>query len=111
MRTPNLTKINLLYILFLVSFFTTAQELETSIFITGNTGTTEDITVLSQINEESQTLNDSNLLILGNFVSKDGYTEDAKTDVIKQFETLKSFNGKVIFTPGQNEWLLMAIEM
>ncbi|MEP0731711.1 MAG: metallophosphatase, partial [Nonlabens ulvanivorans] len=47
-----------------------------------------------------------NLLILGNFVSKDGYTEDAKTDVIKQFETLKSFNGKVIFTPGQNEWAI-----
>lgn len=106
MKTFNPTKISVLCGLLLFSFFATAQQLETSVFVTANTGTADNNNVLSQINEEAKTLKDSKLLILGNVVSKDGYSKEAKTKITSQLEVLKSFDGKVIFTPGHHEWVV-----
>ncbi len=90
--------------LLFVSFLTTAQQLETSIFVTANTGTTDNYAVLSKINEEAKSLKNSELIILGNVVSKEGFSKEAKTNLASQLNVLKSFNGKVVFTPGHNEW-------
>ncbi len=106
MKTLNPTKTRLLCTLLLVSFFVTAQELETSVFVTANTGATDNNSVLSQINNEAKTLNDSKLLILGNAVSKEGYSKEGKAQISSQLEILKSFDGKVIFTPGHHEWVI-----
>ena len=88
----------------LVSFSTAAQQLETSVFVTANTGTTDDNSVLTKIKDESKTLQNSKLLVLGNTVSKEGYFEDNNASVKAQLETIKTFKGDVYFTPGQNEW-------
>ncbi|EDM42925.1 outer membrane protein [unidentified eubacterium SCB49] len=92
--------------LLLICSFAIGQELETSVFITGNTGAADDNSILSQISLESKKLNNSQLLILGNTVPKNGYTKDAKTKIMSQLEALNSFNGKVIVTPGENEWAI-----
>ncbi|WP_379952763.1 metallophosphatase [Dokdonia sp. R78006] len=104
MKTYHLKKLPLLCALLLVSYFATAQQLETSIFVTANTGNTDDQAVLTKINNEAKTLSDSQLLILGNAVSDNGFTKGASAEIASQLEILESFNGKVIFTPGQNEW-------
>ncbi len=104
MKTFHLKKLPLLCALLLVSYFATAQQLETSIFVTANTGNTDDQAVLTKINNEAKTLSDSQLLILGNAVSDNGFTKGASAEIASQLEILESFNGKVIFTPGQNEW-------
>ncbi len=105
MKTFHLKKSPLLCALLLVSYFATAQQLETSIFVTANTGNTDDQAVLTKINNEAKTLSNSQLLILGNAVSDNGFTKGASAEIASQLEILESFNGKVIFTPGQNEWV------
>ncbi|MBF8150593.1 metallophosphatase [Winogradskyella sp. F6397] len=104
MKTINPTKISILGILMLVSCFALGQELETSVFVTANTGTTKANAVLTKITEEAKTLEDTKLLILGNIVSKAGYSKEAKPQISAQLAVLKSFDGKVIFTPGHQEW-------
>jgi hypothetical protein len=104
MKTFKPTKISILSILLLVSCFAIGQQLETSVFVTANTGTTDNNSVLSQISNEAKTLDNSKLLILGNTVSKEGFSKDAKTNVTAQLETLKTFKGNIIFTPGHHEW-------
>ncbi|WP_179338728.1 metallophosphatase [Winogradskyella ludwigii] len=106
MKTFKPTKISMLSVLLLVSYFALGQELETSVFVTANTGTTDNNAVLTQITDEAKTLEDSKLLILGNVVSKAGYSKEAKTQISSQLEVLKSFDGKVIFTPGHHEWAI-----
>jgi len=106
MKTFKPTKISILSILLLVSYFALGQELETSVFVTANTGTTDNNAVLSQIKDEAKTLDNSKLLILGNVVSKEGFSKDAKAKITSQLDVLKSFDGKVIFTPGHHEWAI-----
>ena len=104
MKTFKLTKTNVLCVLLFVSFFGIGQELETSVFVTGNTGAATDTSVLSQINEEAKTVGNSKLLILGNSVSKEGFSKDEKGKLTAQLEALTSFKGTIVFTPGQHEW-------
>ena len=95
-------KISVLSILLLVSYFAIGQELETSIFVTANTA--DDFSVLTQISDEAKTIDNSKLIILGNVVSKEGFSKDAKTNITSQLEGVSTFNGDVIFTPGHHEW-------
>lgn len=95
---------SILIMLMLASFFATGQQLETSVFVTANTGTTDNNSVLSKISDEAKTLANSKLLILGNIVSKEGYSEDTKAGVESQLKTLKAFKGDVVFAPGHHEW-------
>lgn len=96
---------NILSIAFLfVSFFTTAQQLETSIFVTANTGTTNNYAVLSKISAEAKTLKKSKLLILGNAVSKAGFSKEGKAAITSQLEALSAFKGDIVFAHGKNEW-------
>ena len=104
MKTFNPLKTYILSTLLLVSHFAMAQELETSVFVTANTSTTKDLSILTQINDEAKTTANSTLLILGNVVSKKGFSDDAQTNITSQLGVLSSFKGTIIFTPGQNEW-------
>ena len=106
MKHFKLTKISVLSILLLVTCIVSGQQLETSVFVTANTGTTDDNSVLSKISSEAKTLNNSNLLILGNVVSKEGFSENAKAKISSQLDLLKAYNGKIIFTPGHHEWAI-----
>ena len=104
MRTFNPLNICALSTLLLISHFAMAQELETSVFVTANTSTTKDLSILTQIKDEAKTTANSTLLILGNVVSKKGFSDDAQTNITAQLGVLSSFKGTVIFTPGRNEW-------
>ncbi|MEP5254200.1 MAG: metallophosphatase [Winogradskyella arenosi] len=104
MKTNLSIKISIVLMLLFVSYFSAAQELETSVFVTGNTGTTTDTSVLKQITEEAKSLDDSNLLILGNVVPKTGYNKASKAHITSPLAVLETFEGKVIFTPGHHEW-------
>ncbi len=104
MKIFNQSKATILIVFIFCSFFTTAQQLETSIFVTANTGTTDNYAVLSKINEEAKYLKNSELLILGNMVSKEGFSKNAKAAVKSQLEALSAFKGNIIFAPGNNEW-------
>lgn len=83
-------------------------------YITGNTGIDQNSSssaVLQQITEDSKAEENASLLIIGNLTPPGGYpSEGKKREQINLFlqkdliDPLKNFNGKVIYTPGVNEW-------
>ncbi|MEM9363378.1 MAG: metallophosphatase [Bacteroidota bacterium] len=75
-----------------------AQE-ETTIYLTGNTGTASDNQVLSAI--ASKKGKNQILLLLGNMVGKNG--QKNTVDLKDQMATWNSFDGKVIAIPGMYE--------
>ncbi len=94
-----------LYFLFFLAFQGYAQEIEKSIFITANTGNSDYQSILTQIVKQSDTKDATALLILGNTVGKDGFTDtEAKSKIATQLTSISTFNGDVIFTPGHHEW-------
>ncbi|WP_394750340.1 metallophosphatase [Spongiimicrobium salis] len=82
-----------------------SQEIETSIFITGNTGEAEHQQLLSQIMKDSRNVDEATLLILGNAMKKGGFANPlTMTTLEAQLSEVKKFKGKSIFVPGPNEW-------
>lgn len=96
-------KIHYLYLL-LVSSTVFGQEIEKSIYLIGNTGTSTNTEVLSEIITDSKKTDNPLLLFLGNSVNDS--SEDFKTNLAPQLDKLSSFNGKSFFIPGENEWAL-----
>ncbi|MDY8134543.1 metallophosphatase [Aquimarina sp. 2201CG5-10] len=95
------------YVLFLFFFGIQgySQELEKSIFITANTGNTNNQSILTQITNHSQKTNSSTLLILGNATIKEGFSSpESESKINSQLDIISSFNGNTIFTPGHYEW-------
>ncbi len=91
------------------------KEVAQTFYITANTGLDEDNKtsqeVLNGIIKSSQQDENATLLIVGNITKEKGYpSEDeaqTKTETyLKDFllTPIDKFNGKVIFTPGVNEW-------
>jgi len=91
------------------------KEIAQTFYITANTGLDTDNKVsqevLSGIVKSSQQDENATLLIVGNITKDKGYP--SKEDAQKKTETylkdfllnpIEKFNGKVIFTPGKNEW-------
>ena len=82
-----------------------SQEIEKSIFITANTGTSDNTKVLEQIIKETKSLDNTVLLILGNAVSKEGFNAETGRSLIdSQLKMLSSYKGQAIFAPGDHEW-------
>ncbi|MFV8225476.1 metallophosphatase [Christiangramia aquimixticola] len=89
-----------------------------SVYLTSNTGLRNDDTnqkILSSIVNASKNENSSSLVITGNIVPKGGYpNKDNGRDKVEAYlkknllDHLKDFNGKIIFTPGVNEWKIDA---
>lgn len=85
-----------------------------SFYITANTGIDPDFSsteVLQQITKDSRKEKNASLLILGNLSTKGGFPSEGKDrETAKNFlqkdliVPLKDFNGKIIYTPGVNEW-------
>lgn len=93
--------------LFLLFFgmLANAQELETSIFVTANTGEITDQVVLRQIAMDAGATEASTLLVVGNELPKGGFSDPmAETILNNQLSALKNFRGTTIFTPGENGW-------
>ncbi|MEP3374199.1 MAG: metallophosphatase [Maribacter dokdonensis] len=86
-------------ILFASTIF--SQEIEQSIYITGNTWDISDTEVLSEISKKSQLVNKPTVLILGNAAPK---TEIEKSLDI-QLSILSNLGKDVIFIPGDKEWV------
>ena len=86
------------------------KEVSHSFYITANTGPAKNVQVLQAIAKASRTDENASLLLLGNLTRKVGFPEGDDRETEKQFlreqllEPLKNFNGKLIFTPGVNEW-------
>lgn len=89
----------LLYFL-LLSIMGFAQEIEKSIFITGNTWNTSNIEVLSQIALDAKFSQNPMLLILGNAVPK----KEFKNSIDKQLQLITDFKKEAIFVVGSQEW-------
>ena len=104
MKFPQLIKKVTLSIFLLASYSLVAQQVETSVFVTANTSSANDLTIIRQINEESKSLNDSKMLLLGNAVHEKGYSKDETPFVDAQLKEVSKFNGDVYFAPGNNEW-------
>ena len=91
------------------------KEADHSVFFTANSGNRSDEAnqkIFSAIVEASQKIEDSSTLILiGNIVPKDGYPDkDNGRSRVQNYlqrvvlDPLKDFKGRLIFTPGVNEW-------
>jgi len=107
--------------LLFLSFSIHAQETSTnkdgqihSVYLTSNTALRSNETnklIFSQIVEDSKKGDSASLVITGNIVPKEGFpNKDNGRDKVEQdlqknlLDLFKDFKGKVIFTPGYNEW-------
>lgn len=87
------------------------QEISHIFYLTANTGNSSQTDVLKAILKDSQQSQPASLLLLGNVTSKKGYPQqEPKRKKAKEFlrrdllRPLRSFEGKVVFIPGVNEW-------
>ncbi len=85
-----------------ITSYTYGQEKEISVYITGNTNTTEGINTLRTIVEDAS--ENSKLLLLGNTTPKNGFDDTAISVVDDQLNIVSSLKKNVIFTSGHNEW-------
>jgi len=95
-------KLNLLVISILCCTYGFSQEIEKSIFITGNTWNASNTEVLSQIVKDAKVTSNPELLILGNATPKSEF----KNSIKKQLEAVQKLGKNVIFMPGNHEWAL-----
>jgi hypothetical protein len=76
-----------------------------SIFITGNTGGTNDQYILDLIVKDAEKCKDPTLLILGNSIPKKSIkVTSVKNSMRKQLEIISKLKDNAIYTPGNNEW-------
>ena len=90
------------------------KEIVHSVYVTSNTGIRSDENnkmILRQIVEASKKEDSSSLVVIGNIVPEGGYPNkddgrDKTQEYLKEnlLEQVKDFKGKLIFTPGVNEW-------
>ncbi|KAA1246804.1 metallophosphatase [Aquimarina sp. RZ0] len=98
---------NSIYYLLGVFFWTSitfGQEIETSIFVTGNTGNSNDYTILQQLIADSKNVDNSTLLLVGNTVPKKGFQLSAEKGIAHQLTVLSDYDKHTVFIPGKNEW-------
>jgi len=93
---------------------TNQKEVVHSVYVTSNTGlrsNEDNKKLLDQIVRSSQTNESNSLVMVGNIVPETGFPD--KDNGRKQVEdnlkehllnNIKDFNGKIIYTPGYNEW-------
>lgn len=97
-------KKSIIYISLLISSVVLGQKIDKSIYLIGNTGTIDNMEVLSEIVNDSKKAENPILLLLGNSVNMDASNEDFQSRINPQLEKLSSFSGKTIFLPGEHEW-------
>ncbi len=88
-------------LLFFVVLSTYSQEIEKSIFITGNTWDMADTQVLSEIAKAAEQAQDPMLLLLGNAVPKENF----KAAIDQQLKLIEGFKKDAVFLPGNQEWV------
>ncbi|MEO2063656.1 MAG: metallophosphatase [Christiangramia sp.] len=103
-----------IFLLIVTAATAQTKEVEHSVYITSNTGLRNNETnrqILSQIVEASKKEDSSTLVIIGNvtpeggFPNKDNGREEVEEYLQKNIlDLVKDFKGKVVFTPGYNEW-------
>ncbi len=77
----------------------------------GNVPISEAEEMIGEINRQSEKDKDASLLIIGNIVTKEGFPSKnekqgkAKARLEKLMKAWDGFNGGVILTPGENEWV------
>lgn len=88
---------------------TTSKEISKTLFVTANTGMATDNEVLKAVTAASQNEESATLLLLGNVTPK-GFSSNGYNPEVQKFlrqnllDPLRDFNGKVVVTPGTNEW-------
>ncbi|MFT5735676.1 MAG: hypothetical protein ACJAU2_001391 [Maribacter sp.] len=91
----------LLYLMgLLISSVGTSQEVEQSIYITGNTSDVSNVDVLSQIASEAKSSKKTMLLLLGNAAPEAKFKPSLDT----QLQLIKAFKKDAIFIVGSQEW-------
>ena len=100
MKRSKPIKIRFFIALLMVCSFAVAQKLETSIFITANTGNAQNTEVLSQIAKDAKAADNPMLLMLGNSAPESNF----KNSIDQQLKIASGLKNDVIFIPGPNEW-------
>lgn len=121
-RNKNLAYTNLILSFFFFALFFTHLEAQEknekrvihSVYVTANTAlrsNEDNKQILKEIVQASQKGDSASLVIVGNIVPKEGYTnKDNGRGETKKYleenllEPLKDFKGQIVFTPGVNEW-------
>ena len=83
------------------------KEVSQSFYITANTGMAETNRVLQEIARASQKDQNATLLLVGNVTPEKGFenSEESREFLRKTLlDPIKNFNGRVVATPGINEW-------
>lgn len=115
----SINKAFLLIFLSLIALSSFAQEKQNkkviySVYVTANTALRDNQTnreIFNEIISASKKGDSATLLVIGNIVPKDGYpNKDNGRDKVQKYlqenllDPLKDFKGRLIFTPGVNEW-------
>ncbi|WBL22156.1 metallophosphatase [Zunongwangia sp. HRR-M8] len=116
----NLNKFSLLFLLILGTGINhsyaqnSERKVSQTFYLTGNTGVDESnytAQVLSAINKMSQQDEKATFVALGNITPKTGFPPNKKDRAkVKELlrknlmEPMENFNGRIIYTPGKNEW-------
>ncbi|GAA3649721.1 hypothetical protein [Flavivirga jejuensis] len=97
---------SIIYFFLLTSSIVLGQKNDKSIYLIGNTGTTEKTDVLLEIIKDSKKADNPILLLLGNSVNTEAQSKDFEKSITHQLDKLSSFAGETFFMPGTNEWAI-----
>ena len=96
----NFSFFSLCLLAFLSAGLVSSQEIERSIFITGNTSDVTKNQVLAQIATDAKSAQDPILLILGNAAPENKF----ESSLDQQLQLIKGFKKDAIFIAGSQEW-------
>lgn len=96
------TSFSLSFLALLMVTIGASQEIERSIYLTGNTSDISNTQVLSQIAIDAKSAQNAMLLLLGNAVPEEKYT----AAIDQQLKLIKDFKKDAIFIVGNQEWLV-----
>ena len=97
----NFSCFSLCVLVFLSSGLVSSQEIERSIYLTGNTSDVTNNQVLTQIASDAKSAQDPMLLLLGNAAPEKKF----KSSLDQQLQLIKGFKKDAIFIAGSQEWL------
>ena len=109
-QKPNLMNIlksfkrNCIYFFLFASSVVLGQEIDQSFYLIGNTGSSDQNDVMSEIIKDSKNSDNSILLLLGNSVNENVQNKNFKNTLAPQLDKLSSFMGDTYLLPGTNEW-------
>lgn len=91
--------------LFFLAVSTRAQDIETSVFLMGNTGASQDLYAMGLVADEARKAQRPYLLLLGNSIPKKGFEDRKGKNILATMALqISGFEDRAILIPGEFEW-------